>query len=125
MITGDTVFNGGVGNCKNGGDPHDLYQTIKSFFIPLEDSVVIYPSHDYFLTNLKFAKSIDPSNQNIDNYIFKTEAERKLNKFSLTNIGQEKLYNPFFRAFDESFRKMFNLSEEELFLNIRSQRDHW
>lgn len=125
VICGDTVFNGGIGNCKNGGDPKTLYQTIKKIFMTLPDSVVIYPSHDYFLSNLNFAKTLDPMNENIAKYIAQVEHDRKIGQFSVTTIGEEKLYNPFFRVFDRCFAHQFEMSEQELFLDIRKKRDHW
>ena len=40
IITGDTIFNGGVGNCKNGGDPDELYETIKNIFDPITEKAI-------------------------------------------------------------------------------------
>lgn len=125
VICGDTVFNSGVGNCKNGGNPEDLYRTIKNDFYSLPDNVLIYPSHDYFETNLKFAKSVDPHNSSIDEYLQKVQSERENEQFSFTSIGEEKLYNPFFRVFDEDFQKQHNKEEKELFIYLRSLRDKW
>ncbi len=125
VITGDTVFNAGVGNCKNGGDPKTLMQTIRDIFVPLEDDIVIYPSHDYFLSNLKFAQTLDPKNLDIKNYIEKREKQNLDSEFMMTTIGEEKKLNPFFRAFDKEFSDMFNKDSEELFVEFRAKRDRW
>lgn len=125
IITGDTVFNGGVGNCKMGGNPSELYQTIRDVFVPLDDDIIIYPSHDYFLSNLKFSLSVEPENSHTKEYIAKREKQDLDNEFMLTTIGEEKLYNPFFRVFNNSLNKHFDLNEEDLFIELRSKRDRW
>ena len=131
VISGDTVFNAGVGNCKNGGDPHILYQTIRDIFVPLNDDVLIYPSHDYFLSNLNFAKTVDPSNIEIDKMIQSVALDREQGKYNLTSIKQEKMYNPFFRAFDKKFLETYNVNnkknigQQDFFLELRAKRDCW
>ncbi|MAX65501.1 MAG: hydroxyacylglutathione hydrolase C-terminal domain-containing protein [Bacteriovoracaceae bacterium] len=125
VISGDTVFQAGVGNCKNGGDPQTLYKTIRNIFLPLDDRIVIYPSHDYFETNLNFALSIEPENENTKKYLNKVQDAKSRNEFILTTIGEEKLYNPFFRLFCSEFEWRDNLSEKEKFLEIRKLRDNW
>jgi len=125
VICGDTVFNAGVGNCKNGGNPEILFETIKDIFNELSDDVKIYPSHDYFLTNLKFAKTVDPMNSFIDEYIHSCEDTQRLGEFMITTIGEEKKYNPFFRAMTKKFQSLNNKSAKELFIELRAKRDVW
>ena len=126
VITGDTVFNAGVGNCKNGGNPQQLYETIRDYFLPLPDDVIIYPSHDYLLTNLKFALTQDPHNKDVKELMEERERMDLDHEFIRTNIGIEKKINPFFRAFEHSFCKGFgNKNENEVFIELRSRRDRW
>lgn len=125
VISGDTLFNAGVGNCKNGGDPELLYETIKNVFLPLNDDLNLWPGHDYFLNNLKFAKTVDPNNKEIDKYILKREAQDLNQEFLDTTIGEERRLNPFFRAFQKDFQNMHGKEEKELFLWLRAQRDQW
>ena len=40
MFSGDTLFNAGVGNCRNGGNVHQLYRTIESIYDEFEDSLI-------------------------------------------------------------------------------------
>ena len=118
VITGDTVFNSGVGNTRNGGDVATLHDTIRDVFIPLEDHVTIYPSHDYFVTNLNFAKSLDPNNPDIDFYLEEYDKQVTLDQYMNTTIGEEKKFNPFFRVFEGS-------DTLENFKKIRKLRDNW
>jgi len=125
VITGDTVFNAGVGNCKNGGDPNLLFETIRDIFVPLKEEVKIYPSHDFLLKNLLFAKEVDPGNETVRKLIEKRKGQNQDEEFINTTIGDEKLINPFFRAFQPDFQKLHNKNEKELFLWLRGQRDKW
>lgn len=125
VISGDTLFNAGVGNCKNGGDPELLYKSIKSHFLPLADHIKLWPGHDYFLNNLEFAKTVDPNNKSIDKYL-KLRSSMGLNEeFLNTTIGEEKKINPFFRSFEKDFQELHNKNEKELFLWLRAKRDDW
>lgn len=118
VITGDTIFNSGVGNTRLGGDVKTLYVTIKEIFATLEDHIIIYPSHDYFMTNLKFAQSIDGSNTEVDKYMKKYAETVNDGYYLNTTIGEEKLYNPFFRVLNEE-------NSLDKFIEIRSLRDQW
>ena len=125
FICGDTIFNGGIGNTRNGGDVEVYFETMKNILVKLSDDLVIYPSHDYFMNNLNFAKSVDEDNKLIDTYMRKIENLVALKKFYLSTIGEEKLYNPFFRVFNSGFREKFDKTEKELFIELRSRRDTW
>lgn len=125
VISGDTLFNAGVGNCKNGGEPELLFNTIKNHFLPLSDHVKLWPGHDYFLNNLEFAKTVDPDNRELDKYIELRSKMKRGEEFLGTTIGEERKINPFFRAFEDDFQKQHNMNEKELFLWLRLQRDSW
>ena len=125
VIAGDTLFNAGVGNCKNGGEPELLYETIKKHFIGLEDDILLWPGHDYFDNNLEFAKTVDPQNTEIDKYLKIRMNQVRDKEFLDTTIGDEKKINPFFRAFERDFQEAHQMEEKELFLWLRSKRDKW
>jgi len=48
LLTGDTLF---VGECGRtdlpGGNPSDMYESLFHKILPLEDSIEVYPGHDY------------------------------------------------------------------------------
>lgn len=127
IITGDLLFNAGVGNCKDSsGNSTILFETIKNKILPLKGEIKIYPSHDYFLKNLEFARSVDPENDEVEKYL-KLRASQNLDEeFILTSIETEKKINPFLRVFDQDFKSNFpHMSEQELFIHLRSLRDNW
>ena len=129
VFSGDTLFNAGVGNCKNGGDSSRLYETISSQFFSLGDNVLVYPGHDYILNNLKFTLSVEPTNE------FAAQLLEDLNKYEgqlfcpkITTIAEEKKINSFFRLNSDAIRQRLNLcddSDKEVFIKLRSMRDKW
>ena len=48
LLTGDTLF---VGECGRtdlaGGNPGDMYESLFNKILPLQDSIEVYPGHDY------------------------------------------------------------------------------
>lgn len=48
LITGDTLFVFGCGRCDmHGGDPEQMYTTLKRFKTDLPNDIVIHPGHNY------------------------------------------------------------------------------
>jgi len=47
IITGDTLFVGTIGKTGFGNDANLMFQSIQNKILPLEDSIEIYPGHDY------------------------------------------------------------------------------
>ncbi|PJZ45382.1 hydroxyacylglutathione hydrolase [Leptospira brenneri] len=125
IFSGDTLFNVGVGNCFRGGDPNVMYETISSRFETLPDSCLLYPGHDYWENNLKFAEHVDPKNE------FRENFKSKVKPFQVSEIGEEKKLNPFFRRNTNSVKeRLVSLNEtisddRSVFLTLRRLRDHW
>lgn len=124
LFSGDTLFNSGVGNCKNGGNVDTLFKTTEQLK-GLNDDVVLYPGHDYVLKNLMFAKSCEPENKDIDEalkYVRESDSEAGLE----WTLGQEKKVNPFFRLDSAEIKDKMGLNESsEIFRKLRSLRDNW
>jgi hydroxyacylglutathione hydrolase len=124
VFTGDTLFNAGVGNCHNGGDPEILYQTISEQFQNMNDEVLVYPGHEYLGNNLKFTLNLEPSNQNA------IELTKKYteNNLLITNMKIEREINTFLRL--ESSEIIKNLkgntdNNKQVFLRLRELRNKW
>ena len=62
IFSGDTLFNAGVGNCHNGGDPEVLFETVSKQLKDLPGDVLLYPGHEYLENNLGFTLDREPSN---------------------------------------------------------------
>ncbi len=126
IITMDTVFNAGVGNCKQGGDPKTLFKTIVKLNNMLDENVKLYPGHDYILKNLKFTTQVEPGNFYAKDLLeqIKMYADRGF----ATTISQERGMNTFFRLDSKEIRENLDgidhhSSDEEVFLKLRELRD--
>ncbi|NOX33220.1 MAG: hydroxyacylglutathione hydrolase [Deltaproteobacteria bacterium] len=67
LVTGDTLFNGTVGNCFS-GDFNAFFKSLKRL-ISLPKDTRIYGGHDYVVESMEVAKSIEKDNSYIDEYI--------------------------------------------------------
>ncbi|MDA9793013.1 hydroxyacylglutathione hydrolase family protein [Bacteriovoracaceae bacterium] len=114
VIAGDTLFNAGVGNCKNGGDPETLFETTIKLNKLLDDDTVLYPGHDYMLTNLNFSKSIDANNKDVNDLLAKRAAMDLDHDFINTTMREERRINQFLMV-----------DNIEAFLRLRLKRDNW
>lgn len=142
LVSGDTLFNAGVGNCKNGGDVEDLYRSITEKIAPLPDELELYPGHDYLLNNLLFAKSLiedcehdcehswELSNEQkefesaVDEMIEMRKGQSLDDEFVITSLKTEKRINPFLKL--DIFKSKFqDKDSKEIFYKLRSLRDQW
>jgi len=126
FIAMDTVFNAGVGNCKNGGNPEVLFESIKRIKNYVQDGATLYPGHDYIETNLKF--SIDREPGNIEAKELLTLVKQVGGTSVETDMGKEKEINVFLRLDSDEVIKNLNeetTCEKEVFLALRRLRDKW
>jgi len=128
IFTGDTLFNAGVGHCRGGGDEEVLFQTIQQHFQNLNDHIVVYPGHDYLGNNLKFTLKFEPNNQVAKTWLDRVESEDYIPGSIQTTIGDEKSFNTFLRLDNVEIIKNLSLEKsdpKQVFLALRSLRDHW
>lgn len=128
VFTGDTLFNAGVGNCHNGGDPGVLFETITQQFYGLDDAVVVYPGHDYLENNLNFTLDLEASNSEAKDWLARVKTVDPAVNPLLTSIGDERKFNTFFRLANEEIRGTLALptnTDKEVFLALRERRNRW
>ena len=58
LLTGDTLFWGGCGNCRHGGDPARLAASFLGPIAALDGALEVHPGHDYAEANLPFALAL-------------------------------------------------------------------
>ena len=133
LFCGDTLFNAGVGNCHNGGNPQTLYQTFASQLFLLPDQTKIYPGHDYIVNNLQFTLDREPGNAAAKcllaaleqwsgdaHFISTVEVERQINAFFRLDSRQV------IRMLKKAFPDMQDEpTEEDVFVKLRALRDRW
>lgn len=100
LFCGDTLFRAGCGRMFE-GNPQQFLNSLTKFAMLPKDTQV-YCTHEYTLSNLAFAKYIEPDNHHILALIKKCEALRAENKTTLpSTIASELLTNPFLRCNQE------------------------
>jgi hydroxyacylglutathione hydrolase len=115
LLTGDTLFWAGCGNCRHGGDPAALAATFRTVIGPLDGRLEVHPGHDYAEANLPFALSREPGNQAAAGRLAAVRAARAAGvEPEATELGEERLLNPFLRA-----------AGDEAFVALRVARDAW
>jgi hydroxyacylglutathione hydrolase len=133
LISGDTMFNAGAGNCHNGGQPEELYDTFADQLSKLPDDTLIYPGHDYITGNLEFTIDREPDNERAKDLLVEV-ANQDPAIAMVTTLGLEKEINTFFRlhspsvisALREKFPDISDKPEaKEVFLKLRMLRNDW
>jgi hydroxyacylglutathione hydrolase len=97
LFCGDTLFSGGCGRLFEGTPSQMLASLDKLAALP--GNTVICCTHEYTLSNLRFAVAVDADNQTLANYQAHCEKLREAHQPTLpTSIAQELLINPFLRT---------------------------
>lgn len=102
LVTGDTLFNGTVGNCFS-GDLYGFFQSLKRL-VSLPESMQVYGGHDYVIESMKMAKIIEKNNPHIDAYL-----KQYSPGLIVSTIAQELTANPYVRF---NAREMINNLQE-------------
>tara|TARA_A100001015_G_scaffold321684_1_gene454077 strand:- start:89 stop:844 length:756 start_codon:yes stop_codon:yes gene_type:complete len=104
LFCGDVIFSAGCGRIFDGTAKTMYYSIQKCINLPPETQ--LFCGHEYTLDNLKFAKMIEPNNEEIDLYKEKVTQLINQNIGSLpTTIEQELKINPFLRCEQEAVKK--------------------
>lgn len=97
LFCGDTLFCSGCGRIFE-GTPQQMYQSLQKL-AQLPDHTKVYCTHEYTLSNLKFARTVEPGNTTLKQFEEKAIKLRAEDKPTIpSSIGQEKLINPYFRC---------------------------
>ncbi len=97
LFCGDTLFACGCGRLFE-GSPAQMVSSLEKFK-KLPDSTLVYCAHEYTLSNIKFALTVDPHNQDLKDWKSRAESLRQVGKPTVpTTIAHEKLVNPFLRC---------------------------
>jgi hydroxyacylglutathione hydrolase len=97
LFCGDTLFSAGCGRLFEGTAEQMLSSLNKLLTLP--DGTKVYCGHEYTLSNLHFAQTIEPTNADIKERLERVRELRQKNLPSLPAIlGNERLINPFLRC---------------------------
>mmetsp|Transcript_14172 Transcript_14172/g.23625 ORF Transcript_14172/g.23625 Transcript_14172/m.23625 type:complete len:110 (+) Transcript_14172:609-938(+) len=100
---------------------HALYEVIGS--LPAE--TLIYCGHEYTVSNLKFAATVDPANPSVLAKLRWAEQQRARGRPTIPSVlSEEKTYNPFLRALEPALAKSTGATEPvEVLRRIRAIKD--
>ncbi len=133
LISGDTLFNAGAGNCHGGGHPEQLYHTFAEQLAKLPDETLIYPGHDYIANYLRFTLDREPDNGRAEALLREIETQDP-NRALVSTLGLEKEVNTFFRLHSprviKGLREAFpdlpdDATAKTLFVKLRELRNAW
>jgi hydroxyacylglutathione hydrolase len=97
-FTGDTLFAAGCGRLFE-GSAAQMYESLNVTLGSLPDDTRIYCGHEYTVSNLKFAETLEPNNPEIARKLAWANALRAKGEPTLpSTLREEKLTNPFLRV---------------------------
>ncbi|OPY04171.1 MAG: Hydroxyacylglutathione hydrolase [Syntrophus sp. PtaB.Bin001] len=99
LITGDTLFNGTIGNCFS-GDYHNFYLSIKKI-LTLPPTTVIYAGHDYVRDSMAMARHLEPDNTAVIRFLSGYDP-----RHVYSTLAEEMQINPYLRFNDEHIIKI-------------------
>jgi hydroxyacylglutathione hydrolase len=128
LLSGDTVFWAGCGNCRRGGDPALLAASFLGVIASLDGALEVHPGHDYALANLPFALDLEPENAAARSLQEAArEARSRGEEPGPTTLAEERAVNPFLRAEalrpELARRGVATADAAEAFVALRRLRD--
>jgi len=129
LFSGDTLFAAGCGRLFD-GTAALLFASLQKI-AALSDDTLIYATHEYTLANLKFARFIEPDNDDIRRRQEDEIRKREQGLATLpTRLDLEKRTNPFLRCHVNAVRNEAEqlsgqklTSEEDIFASLRRAKD--
>lgn len=123
LFCGDTLFGGGCGRLFE-GTAEQMFASL-GIIAELPDDTLVYCAHEYTLTNLRFAMTVEPNNAALVERINPFPSVRLVRTIP-TNLRLEKATNPFLRT--ESLEIRQNLGMESatdiaVFAELRRLKD--
>lgn len=126
-FVGDTLFALGCGRMFEGRT--DMFWDSLTKIRALPATTKIYCAHEYTLSNLAFAESIDPDNPDLAAYATEIRNLRDTNTPTVPALLKtERSTNPFLRADDKALLQqlgMQNESPQDVFAAIRKMKDEF
>ncbi len=99
LFCGDTLFAAGCGRLFE-GTPAQMHESL-SKFMRLPDDTRVYCTHEYTLSNIRFARAADPANRALMDWEARAIALREVDTPTVpTTIALERATNPFVRCND-------------------------
>ena len=129
LFCGDTLFAGGCGRLFE-GTPQQMHQSL-SRLAALPARTLVYCTHEYTLSNLRFAHTVEPDNARLNERLAEVTRWRDEGRISLpSNIELELATNPFLRVGEPSVLAATNERDDRqssepsaVFASLRAWKD--
>jgi hydroxyacylglutathione hydrolase len=131
LFCGDTLFSAGCGRLFE-GTPAQMLASLDAI-AALPDDTRVYCAHEYTLSNLKFARAVEPENAAVAEYTAQAEQRRGADQPTLpSTLGLERRVNPFLRCDEPSVQAAARrragaplASRTEVFATVRRWKDEF
>lgn len=129
LLCGDTLFAAGCGRLFE-GTPEQMHTSLERL-AALPAETLVYCTHEYTQSNLKFAQAVEPHNGDIAKRVELVNRLRARGEMTLpSNLALEKRTNPFLRTSETSVKEKAderngrdNRSGAEVFASLRAWKD--
>ncbi|MFN9173505.1 MAG: hydroxyacylglutathione hydrolase [Synechocystis sp.] len=125
LFCGDTIFAGGCGRLFE-GTPAQMVNSIGKLR-QLPDQTRVWCAHEYTLSNLKFAVTVDPDNGDLQQRFQTVQTARQQGEPTIPSwLGEEKRTNPFLRWDSASLQgAMGDQEPARVFGKLRGMKDNF
>lgn len=97
VFCGDTLFSAGCGRIFDGTAEQLLHSLDRLADLPAD--TWLCPTHEYTVSNLRFASAAEPGNPDVAQALTQSLALRARGEYTLpTNVARERLINPYLRC---------------------------
>lgn len=126
-FTADSLMAGGCGRLFE-GTADQMWQSL-SKLAALPPETILCSGHEYTMSNLRFALSVDPDNPALQARVARCEALRAQGQPTLpVTLVEELATNPFLRATDPGMKARLGMTgapDAEVFARLRAMKDRF
>ncbi len=126
-FVGDTLFVAGCGRLFEGTG--DQMWTAMQRYAALPGDTRLYCAHEYTLSNLRFARSLEPQNPALIAAESAAQDARAAGRFTVpTTVEQERRINPFMRAGSAEMQSVVGMMDAPggtVLTEVRRRKDHF
>ena len=124
VFTGDTLFVAGCGRLFE-GSPAQMHESLSGKLGKLPPETRVYCGHEYTVSNLRFAATVEPESAAIREKLEAAQAARGRGEPTIpSTIGDELAVNPFMRCGEASVRARFpGETPVEVLAAVRKAKD--
>ncbi|WP_095159216.1 hydroxyacylglutathione hydrolase [Pseudomonas sp. Irchel 3E13] len=129
LFSGDTLFAAGCGRMFE-GTPVQMHGSLQRL-AALPEATLVFCAHEYTLSNLRFARAVEPENPHVAQRFEEVTRLRAENRITLpSTIALERLTNPFLRTGETSVKEKadertgaINPTPSAVFAGLRAWKD--